>query len=56
MNSAILVTNSLDPWWNLAVEEHLLEQIQPDECILYLWQNQNTVVIEKPESMERMPD
>ena len=47
MNSAILVTNSLDPWWNLAVEEHLLEQIQPDECILYLWQNQNTVVIGK---------
>jgi len=47
MKTGILVTNTLDPWWNLAVEECLLEQTVRDECILYLWQNQNTVVIGK---------
>lgn len=38
-------TNTLDPWWNLAIEEYLLDNIKKDQCILYLWQNQNTVVI-----------
>ena len=47
MKTGILITNTFDPWWNLAVEEYLLEQVQPNECILYLWQNQNTVVIGK---------
>jgi lipoate-protein ligase A len=35
---------SQDPYHNLAVEQHLLERVE-DTCILYLWQNQNTVVI-----------
>ena len=38
-------TESVDPYLNLAVEEVLMEQVEPGECVLYLWQNENTVVI-----------
>ena len=35
----------LNPYKNLAVEQYLLEHLPPDSCTLYLWQNENTVVI-----------
>jgi lipoate-protein ligase A len=44
-DTRIIRTSSKDPWWNLAVEEYLLGRAEPDQCILYLWQNENTVVI-----------
>lgn len=37
--------SGFDPHRNLAVEQHLLETVGDDCCVLYLWQNQNTVVI-----------
>lgn len=41
----IYVGRSFDPYENLAVEKHLLDTIADDECLLYLWQNEHTVVI-----------
>ena len=34
-----------DPYYNIATEKYLLDNVQPGECVLYLWQNKNTVVI-----------
>ncbi len=34
-----------DPHTNLAIEKHLMDITAPGTCVMYLWQNQNTVVI-----------
>ncbi len=45
MANAFLETRTWNPWWNLAVEKYLSEQIGEGEVWLYLWQNDHTVVI-----------
>ena len=41
----IFESDSFDPYFNLAVEKHLMDITPAGGCVLYLWQNRNTVVI-----------
>lgn len=45
IHTRVIESASFDPWHNLALEEALLDDVAPNEIILYLWQNENTVVI-----------
>lgn len=38
-------SSDFNPYHNIAVEKYLLEHVEPASCILYLWQNEHTVVI-----------
>ncbi len=41
----IYESKSYDPYVNLSTEKYLMDTTAATECTLYLWQNQNTVVI-----------
>lgn len=47
MKNQIFFSNSDNPWLNLAIEELLLDTVEENQFILYLWQNQNTIVLGK---------
>jgi len=44
-NIYIYISNSFDPYKNLALEKYILDNVKEESIVLYLWQNQNTVVI-----------
>ncbi len=44
-SSSFVTSTSNNPWFNLAIEEFLVENVKDDEIILYLWQNKDTIVI-----------
>lgn len=41
----LLISESFDPWFNLAVEEAIFRQMSVKQRIMFLWRNNNTVVI-----------
>ncbi|ENC6656905.1 lipoate--protein ligase A [Aeromonas hydrophila] len=41
----LLLSDSHDPLFNLAVEECIFHQMDPNQRVLFLWRNANTVVI-----------
>lgn len=45
MTNYFFESDIYNPWRNLAIEKHLADRIQPGDFLLYLWQNENTVVI-----------
>lgn len=46
----VIKTEETNPYHNLGLEEALLRKVGADECILYLWQNRQTVVIGRNQS------
>ncbi len=43
----VYIADGFNPYENLAKEEYLFNTLEKESCILYLWQNKNTVVIGK---------
>ncbi|QGZ99218.1 lipoate--protein ligase [Dehalobacter restrictus] len=41
----LVYSDSVDPWQNLAAEEYLMANLPAEAVLLFLWQNENTVVI-----------
>lgn len=47
MRFSYVISECMDPYENLAFEQMLLSATDPETAILYLWQNENTIVIGK---------
>lgn len=62
MKTRVLYSETLNPWFNLATEDWIFRDMEPDGHILYLWRNSETVVIGRYQNpwiecrMDRMKD
>lgn len=43
----VLISDTFDPWFNLATEDYIFRDMDPEYKILFLWRNDKTVVIGK---------
>jgi lipoate---protein ligase len=41
----VLLSQTLDPWFNLATEDWIFREMDPETDILYLWRNEKSIVI-----------
>ncbi len=48
----MLITDNTDPCHNLGLEKYLFDNLENDSCLLYLWQNEKTVVIGRNQNAE----
>lgn len=46
-----IISDTVDPYYNLALEQLLFDCCGSDHVILYLWQNNNTIVIGKNQEL-----
>ncbi len=44
-NIRVFIADTFDPWFNLATEDWIFNDMDPETKVLFLWRNQNTVVI-----------
>lgn len=51
--TSYIESNTINPYYNLALEEDLFFKCAEDEMILYLWKNSNTAVIGKNQNAWR---
>ena len=54
MNGKIIKSSAFDPWFNLALEEHLLNNIEEKQIKLFLWQNNKSVLIGRNQNSRRI--
>lgn len=52
MNCRSLVSNSFNPYFNLALEQYLFRVVNNDTWVLYLWQNDNTIVVGRNQNID----
>ena len=45
MNLKVYLADHFDPWFNLATENYLFNDMDPSNNVLFLWRNEKTIVI-----------
>lgn len=45
MKLKVFLSDTHDPWFNLATEDYIFRDMDPEVSVLFLWRNENTVVI-----------